>query len=405
MGIEIQSHSLLDQIWNFLSGDKRHSHDLEQTRKVVLLNLIVLTGSIFLGVLGSVAFVQGNIPLCTGDFISVVGLMGLYAYLKTSGNFHLSAHIGTFFIGAFFYFLFAVGGVGQSAFVWVYTYPLVAIFLLGIGYGSFYALALLTCMGLCGYYGGTVEYLTEYPKDLLIRVYPSYFAVYIFCLFMEKAREVVQKKYIETISKLNEIQTALEEKAITDPLTGVYNRAYFDQYTLDSFQRAHRTKETMALIMVDVDNFKAYNDTYGHVAGDDALRTFTGVLKKHLRRETDHIFRYGGEEFAIVLPETNNLYAVEFVNAVINDLKVLALPHERSLFGYLTASFGIYVHPADDHVAENCPDMVRRADSALYEAKAAGRNQYFFYSSKIEGRKKSDVDPEEGSLKEWIMMF
>lgn len=158
--------------------------------------------------------------------------------------------------------------------------------------------------------------------------------------------------------------------ANTDPLTGLQNRRAFERLANDLFARARARDTLVAVLVIDLDHFKLYNDSLGHGAGDDCLRQM-GMLLLGVGRQTDIAARMGGEEFALLLP-TGREGAVIVAERLTAQLAELALPHPGSPLGRVTASIGIAAAPA---AQVDCLDtLLRRADEALYAAKAAGRN-------------------------------
>jgi diguanylate cyclase (GGDEF)-like protein len=169
-------------------------------------------------------------------------------------------------------------------------------------------------------------------------------------------------------------QRALEELLSTDALTGIANRRRLDAALAREWRRCARVGAPLSLLMIDVDHFKAFNDTYGHPAGDECLRKLARCLKKTIKRPADTPARYGGEELTAVLPDTLGegafLLADEFRTAV----RDLAIPHSGSDKGIVTVSIGVSTLDRGGGVA-TCEDLVRRADEALYAAKEAGRDR------------------------------
>ena len=166
----------------------------------------------------------------------------------------------------------------------------------------------------------------------------------------------------------------LKQLATTDGLTGLVNRRAFDEALASEVARARRAKSPLAVLMVDVDKFKAYNDHYGHPAGDDALKAVARCLKGSVRRPGDLVARYGGEEFVVVLPNTDEDAALFVADAFREALHALKLPHTGSERGMVTASVGIAALTPDD-IGLDGPSLVARADEALYTAKHAGRDR------------------------------
>ena len=165
----------------------------------------------------------------------------------------------------------------------------------------------------------------------------------------------------------------LLELAHRDGLTGLPNRLLFDQTIVEDWRRAAREREPISLMMVDVDFFKAYNDHYGHLRGDDCLRQIAGALQAMIRCPGDRVARFGGEEFVIILPKADAMGPTEFASSLHAQLRTLAIPHEGSPFGYVTVSIGLVTmvpEPGSSH-----EDFLELADARLYRAKQRGRNQ------------------------------
>ncbi|RMH61294.1 MAG: diguanylate cyclase [Zetaproteobacteria bacterium] len=166
----------------------------------------------------------------------------------------------------------------------------------------------------------------------------------------------------------------LKHIAITDRLTGLYNRWYFDEVYAREWLRARRERHPLALLLLDVDYFKRYNDYYGHQAGDVCLQKVARVLKDTCRRPGDFAARYGGEEFVVVLPDTALANAVQLAQLIRAGVAALEMPHAASAVAQVvTVSVGAScMLPRDESCAE---ELLREADRALYRAKAEGRNR------------------------------
>jgi two-component system, chemotaxis family, response regulator WspR len=160
-----------------------------------------------------------------------------------------------------------------------------------------------------------------------------------------------------------------------DGLTGIANRRRFDESIAEEWKRARRTNRPLALVLIDIDYFKSYNDFYGHVGGDDCLRRVAEALAGAPRRPADLVARYGGEEFAILLPETPVEGAVTVAELARESIAQIAIPHAKSpVAPFVTISQGIAaVVPA---AVASPADLIERADKALYVTKTSGRNGY-----------------------------
>lgn len=173
--------------------------------------------------------------------------------------------------------------------------------------------------------------------------------------------------------------------ATTDGLTGLTNRRAFDIALENELARCRRTGEPISLLLVDVDRFKAYNDIYGHQAGDDVLKTVGTCLKEALRRPGDVSARYGGEEFVAILPGTDEDGAFFIADAFRETLAGMEIEHKGGDRGVLTASVGLATFGQRDG-GMNATELVRRADEALYDAKGAGRDRVMGWRPRHEVR-------------------
>ncbi|WP_338014445.1 diguanylate cyclase domain-containing protein [Pseudomonas cavernae] len=184
------------------------------------------------------------------------------------------------------------------------------------------------------------------------------------------------REYLIGVSRDNserlQLEAQLQRLSQQDGLTGLYNRRFFDRQLHGEWRRLRRIGAPLALLMLDIDHFKAYNDALGHLAGDDALRRVGAVLQSCMQREGDAACRYGGEEFALILIDTG-LGGAEHVAARVHRLVAeLQLPHPASPHGYLSISIGLATSdPATDRDPE---ELVQHSDQALYQAKYSGRN-------------------------------
>lgn len=188
--------------------------------------------------------------------------------------------------------------------------------------------------------------------------------------FVSVLRDVSERKALET--QLEEANRQLRVLAREDGLTRLANRRRFDEALGEEYRRAMRVGSPLAIIMLDMDRFKAFNDTYGHPGGDACLQALAGVLNTRCRRPADLAARYGGEEFVLLLPNTDAAGAsivAECIRAAVRDL---AIPHAGSEFGFATVSIGVAAMvPGRAH---GPAALVEAADAALYEAKRTGRN-------------------------------
>ena len=180
--------------------------------------------------------------------------------------------------------------------------------------------------------------------------------------------------------RLEQLNQELEKIAYIDGLTGVYNRRHFEKKLQQEWKRLARDKTSISIIMVDVDYFKAYNDTYGHQQGDKCLQQVAQAISVVVKRPGDFVARYGGEEFVVVLPNTSIEGALQVAENIRTEIEGLKIPHQGSAVSkWVTSSLGV----ADSNCSnQSNPDiLIQAADMALYNAKTSGRNCVEIYDS------------------------
>jgi diguanylate cyclase (GGDEF)-like protein/PAS domain S-box-containing protein len=185
------------------------------------------------------------------------------------------------------------------------------------------------------------------------------------------SRDITAQRQIE--QKLRESEKRYKELSITDGLTKLYNSRHFYTSLQLEIERANRYHRPLALLMIDIDDFKKFNDTYGHLIGDKVLAK-TGEVIRNALREADTGYRYGGEEFALILPETVGPGAVQVAERIRKELAAMPISLKAKTSRNITASMGVGELQAKDTLSE----FIRRADKNLYAAKAEGKNRVIF---------------------------
>lgn len=220
----------------------------------------------------------------------------------------------------------------------------------------------------------SVRLQTELAEQLRLRV------------ALAQANTELEDKVQQRTQALEEVNHQLEVLSVTDALTRLANRRRFDAVWLDEWQRALRQATPLAVIMLDVDHFKAYNDHYGHQQGDECLRRVGEVLLTTVRRAGELVARYGGEEFVVVLPGTSVIHAMAVAESIRANIQAAGMAHAHSgVAAVVTVSLGVAVGiPTQGDVRDA---LVHAADAALYRAKDQGRNRVVL----------SDIDRGKGT--------
>ncbi len=189
-------------------------------------------------------------------------------------------------------------------------------------------------------------------------------------------QETVLLARVRTQLRIKRLTDELRRMATTDGLTGASNRRHFDELLQRECQRAARNGTSLSLLIVDVDHFKHYNDHYGHPGGDLCLQAVSGALASVVHRPGDQLGRIGGEEFALLLPETHLAGAIEVAESALRAVRALAMPHAASPTApHVTVSIGAAALPLASTETHAASLLMSLADKALYEAKAHGRDR------------------------------
>jgi len=218
----------------------------------------------------------------------------------------------------------------------------------------------------------TIYYIFLFTAITFIAIVGAYFTeIYKRKLFL---KEKSTEKLLEELEKVN---NRLKNLSLTDELTQLNNRRSFNETLKREINRAKRDKQYVAFMMVDIDFFKLYNDNYGHLEGDEALKKVAKSLEQSFQRSQDFVFRLGGEEFGVLLTECDEKSCKISALTMCENIKKLHIEHKKSKINkYITISAGMIYIKVDDTVDENY--LIKKADDALYEAKESGRDRCVF---------------------------
>ncbi|MEK6748509.1 MAG: diguanylate cyclase [Pseudomonadota bacterium] len=218
---------------------------------------------------------------------------------------------------------------------------------------------------------GASDYLVKIPDqiELIARI-----KAHTRAWFIQQQRDEAFRQLRDLKAQLEQSNETLQRISCQDSLTHLSNRRHFDEFLAKEWMRAIREQSALALIITDIDFFKAYNDNYGHQMGDECLLKVADALRVVFTRPADMVARYGGEEFIVVLPGTTPQGATQVAEALRAKVEALEIPHDFSPVGpFVTVSLGVAgLRPK---ASWNVERLIRDADQALYEAKRAGRNR------------------------------
>lgn len=225
-----------------------------------------------------------------------------------------------------------------------------------------------------GYEIGAVDYLFKPIEPIMLQSKVKVFLeLYNQKKMIEEQARLLEMK-VKELSELQEANFKLESLSTLDGLTGIPNRRSFDDYIEMSIKSCTRLNKPISLIMADIDFFKGYNDNYGHLKGDDCLINVAKSISLSVKRSLDFVTRYGGEEFAVILPETDEEGAKIIAEIIRKNVEELEIPHKSSnVSAYVTLSLGITTKSSSIQYSKN--ELIEHADKALYNSKSNGRNQ------------------------------
>ncbi len=192
---------------------------------------------------------------------------------------------------------------------------------------------------------------------------------------------LIVKARVNTHIKLYRYRKQVEQQSMTDQLTGIANRRRYERYSIIKWQEATRLQVPFSICMFDIDHFKAYNDTFGHPAGDKVIEAIAKTLTFRLRRTTDFVARYGGEEFVAIILGGSAQSTFGYIKKVRQEIEKLHIPHASDVGKWVTVSIGgVTVIPKND---DDFTAFLKIADTMLYDAKRFGRKQVVWCDNKM----------------------
>ncbi len=339
-------------------------------------------------VFGCISLVRSQYLLALFIMVSALCLLIGLVMLFRMENGRIVYRFNMLFFFILALYMVYMGGDGGSKSLWAFVFPLVSFFLLGLKEGSLWSVSafiFLACLfwnpaGFKGMYSYVFAFKLRFLISfIIISIVTSWFEYfrshYQQDLKMKnQALKEEQRQLNLEIQERKRLEKDLKKLANTDVLTGIMNRRYFLEQTKNEIQRHCRFSHSMTLLMLDIDRFKTINDTHGHPAGDQVIRSLASTLMEGVRH-VDLVGRLGGEEFAVLLVETPPKDALETAQRLRKGIMGKSIDHESHVI-YYTVSIGVaHARQKEDTV----DDLISRADRALYSAKKNGRNRVELY--------------------------
>jgi diguanylate cyclase (GGDEF)-like protein len=330
-------------------------------RKNVTANLILCFAFLMLCFYTALYFYNGDAPPFYTDGVLFM-LFPLFLLLFRRKK-NTLAHITLSIMGICLLYIIHINGGRNYLPIWSFIYIYVSMILYGHQKGLLLAIV---------YYFVVLSMLYSWiGQSLTIISYIHFTSVALLSVAISFLSEYL---IFKIFNSLTETQKELEKNNKTDALTGLYNRGHFDDLFTKEIYTARREQTLVAFVILDIDYFKYFNDTYGHQEGDQALITVSNLLKIKLKRSTDTIFRLGGKEFALLFKVQNEKEAFNTLDGVRNAIEELKIPHSNSKTShFLTISCGLEVITGEHDI--NIEETYKSCDYLLYKAKHAGRNQ------------------------------
>ncbi|MCW9014824.1 MAG: GGDEF domain-containing protein [Gammaproteobacteria bacterium] len=338
------------------------ARDIEAQRLVLLTNLYCVVGVFFLGFFSFRSLISDRWEL--GLVLAGCGLLafGNILYLRFSGNYQRAGDAVVVAVSALCFYLLATGGVENTGPLWSYTLPPLVLFIYGLSKGG---------LVLAGFMLASLGLMHIPDNGLLIADYSfsfktRYSSTFLVVCFISSICEYAR---FHSYGVLKKLQQRVQREAHTDELTGLSNRRYMYEQINRELRKIQRYDRPYSLMLCDLDHFKAINDEYGHPCGDKVLMDVALRMENSLRGE-DTVARWGGEEFLILLPET------EEEEAVLAAEKLLKAVSDSPIHcGHQSLSVTMSIGVAQIHMECAIETILRKVDDAMYEAKRNGRNR------------------------------
>lgn len=354
--------------------------DIEYDNQVTYRRILLITGVLLITSLVLTFFALFNAFIVHNYiftiFDSIAALVSMYAIynLKQYKNVPLAAKISTLNLMVLFLILLFINGSDNYVLIWTVFIPIYAILTNGKNIGLYFSLIFYTVLFTLSYVSIGIWEQGDWLLEGWVRLVMTSSVLTVAMYLNEAAMEESDKQLLEIRENETRYIQQLKKTSITDELTGLYNRRHYNEMIPKLISLAKRKHHLVTFFILDIDYFKNYNDTYGHIRGDETLIEVSQVIKHHIQRGDDFVFRLGGEEFAGIIISDNKEKTHEWVFSMTQIIEDLKIEHSESKVSqYLTVSIGVAtICEAKDYGIDH---LYHFADEALYIAKNSGRNR------------------------------
>jgi len=359
----------------FLASFEFEEYNPQQTKT------LILNAMFFIAIIINLLFLVINLFLTHTYLLLFVNLfmVTLLSYalylLREKEKYQLASYIGIATLTIAFITVMLLKQGDKYSLIWTYFFVPFAIITLGAKKGLQVSFAFIMIILAIGYTG--INVWEHWDLETYFRFSLAHFIMLYVIYAIQNSNESADVK-IEKLRQKERLQLKLMEKlSITDTLTSLYNRRFFEEVFPRQILRADSNKELLTFFTLDLDHFKQYNDNYGHQKGDWALVQVADILKEVFHKSDDYTFRLGGEEFAGVFLDDDIANIHARINEIVQKLEEKHIVHRGNPSkGVLTCSIGVYIKTPEDHLGHQ--DIYRLADEALYRAKHKGRCQIVY---------------------------
>ena len=310
--------------------------------------------------------------------IFIISFLGYALYiLREKDQYDVASYIGNAILFISFLSIVILKHAESYSMVWTLFFAPFAILTLGARRGLMLSIVFMAIVIAISYTGIDIWDNGRWDLQTFFRMTIALFVMLYVIYTIQNNNEKANVKIVKLRQKEKLQLKLLEKLSITDTLTSLYNRRFFEEIFPRQIQRAKSNQELLTFFTLDLDYFKQYNDTYGHQKGDWALVQISEILKEVFSKSDDYIFRIGGEEFAGIFLDEDEAHIHTLINQLSKKLEERQIEHKGNpIEGVLTASIGVYIKAHDFELGHQ--EIYRLADEALYSAKSKGRNQIIY---------------------------
>ncbi|WP_434580916.1 GGDEF domain-containing protein [Sulfurimonas sp. NW15] len=344
-------------------------------RRSVVIKFALIATIVLFSLFACINLFIGQYWAAIIDSVSAVVSILSYIYMQKTGNILLSVRIVTFNVVVFFLVFAYISQASHFSLIWTIFVPVFAIISNGKKAGLYFSLLFYTFLFALSYHyinvwNGGEWHFTDWVRLVLASTILT-LCMYIYEALLDAAQQDLQLARAKERQRSEE----LHQQSVTDQLTGLYNRRYYDNMINKLSFLAKRQDLYITFFILDIDYFKYYNDYYGHIKGDETLIQVANVLREHIQRGDDFVFRLGGEEFAGIILSNEKEKTHQWVSQLTAIIENLKIEHKASkISDFLTVSIGIATLEHLDG-EKNIDLLYKYADKALYAAKYSGRNR------------------------------